>query len=96
VNGAGVVLGRLGGAAWTARGGKSVERLMETPTTYRPDNLLADLAGVMRRHRAPSLVITDADGVLVGVLSRRDAERRRAPRGPSGRRRRRATPGARN
>ena len=94
VNEAGVVLGRLGGAAWAARRGTSVERVMETPTTYRPDNLVASLVEVMRRNRAQSLLITDVDGVLVGVLLRRDAARRRAP-GSSGRRRRPAATGAR-
>jgi CBS domain-containing protein len=94
VNEAGVVLGRLGGAAWTARRGTSVERVMEIPTTYRPDNLLASLVGVMRKKRATSLLITDSEGVLVGVLARRDGERRLAAPTSARRRRRPKTAGA--
>jgi hypothetical protein len=72
---AGVVLGRLGPAAWRAPGRTVVEQVMDTPTTYRPDNRLDALVGVMRGKRAKSLLITDPDGVLVGQLRREDAER---------------------
>jgi CBS domain-containing protein len=71
----GVVLGRLGPAAWRAPGPTVVEQVMDTPTTYRPDNRLDALVGVMRAKRAKSLLITDPDGVLVGQLRREDAER---------------------
>lgn len=77
---AGVVLGRLGRAAWAAAGRTAVEQVMETPTTYRPDNLLESLTEVMRRKRARGLVITDSDGVLTGFVLRQDAERRLAGR----------------
>jgi CBS domain-containing protein len=80
VNEAGVVLGRLGPAAWAAAGRTSVERGMETPTTYRPDNLLESLVEMMRKKRATSLLITDSDGVLMGLVLRQDAERRLAAR----------------
>src|SRR5262245_21730596 len=89
VNEAGVVLGRLGGAAWTEAGRATVEAVMKTPTTYRPDNLLESLLEVMHRKRAKSLLIIDSDGVLVGVIDRQDAERK-VSASPSGRGQRRS------
>ena len=44
VSEAGVVLGRLGRAAW-ARGRDLPREGDDTPTTYRPDNLLESLPG---------------------------------------------------
>lgn len=81
VNEARVVLGRLRRAAWAKRGVVSVEEVMETPTTYRPDNLLESLVEVMREKRANSLLISDSDGVLMGLVVRQDAERRLPERG---------------
>jgi CBS domain-containing protein len=87
VNEAGVVLGRLGGAAWAAAGRTTVEALMRTPTTYRPDVLVEALAERLRGRRAEDLLITNSDGRLMGLVGRQDVERRRPGRGRPRRRR---------
>lgn len=74
VNEAGVVLGRLGRAAWSSkRRATSVERALDIPTTYRPDVPLDSL--IDRGRGSADLLITDSDGVLVGLVDRRDARR---------------------
>jgi hypothetical protein len=74
VSDAGVVLGRLGRAAWRSkRSAASVEDVMDVPTTYRPDNLVESL--LERGGAGAEIVITTSDGVLVGVVSRQDARR---------------------
>jgi CBS domain-containing protein len=90
LNAAGVVLGRLDRAAWTAGDRTAIEEVMETPTTYRPDVALTTLKEIMRRKRRTDVPITDADGVLLGVVLRDDGERRPAALGKAGRNRRRA------
>lgn len=73
----GVVLGRLGRSAWRSKGSAaSVEEVMDVPTTYRPDNLVESL--VERGGARDEIVITTSDGVLVGVVSRREARRQLA------------------
>lgn len=70
-----IVLGRLRGAAFDGDPDQTAEAVMEAgPTTVRPSEPLHEL---VRRMRA-SVVVTTADGRLVGVLRRDDAER---PRG---------------
>ena len=49
----------------------SVEGAMDTPITYRPDVLLESLIGKGRG----DFLITDSDGVLIGLVHRRDARR---------------------
>jgi CBS domain-containing protein len=74
VDEAGVVLGRLGRPAWRSKSSAaSVEDVMDVPTTYRPDNLVESL--LERGGAGAEIVITTSDGVLVGVVSRRDARR---------------------
>ncbi len=91
VNEVGVVLGRLGGAAWALAGTTLVEAAMKTPTTYRPDVLAEALRERVRAGRPRDLVITDNDGMLVGLIrpgdlerppsgGRRPRDRRRRPR----------------
>ena len=76
VNEAGVVLGRLGRAAWSSRRrATSVERAMDIPTTYRPDVPLESLIDRGRGHADAGFLITDSDGVLIGVVDRREARR---------------------
>jgi CBS domain-containing protein len=76
VNEAGVVLGRLGHAAWTSRRrATSVERAMDIPTTYRPDIPLDSLIDHGRGKAGADLLITDSDGVLIGLVDPRDARR---------------------
>jgi CBS domain-containing protein len=89
VNAAGVVLGRLGRAAWTAGDRTAIEEVMDTPTTYRPDVSLTTLEEIMRKKRRTDVPITDAEGVLLGVVLRDDAQRWPAALGKAGRGRRR-------
>lgn len=72
-----VVLGRLRRESWEADPETHVEEVMENgPTTFRPDNFLETLTKRMRDKKVGSVVITNSDGVLIGVLYRKDAEER--------------------
>jgi CBS domain-containing protein len=50
------------------------------PTTVRPSEPLVALIKRMQQRRASSIVVSTADGVLVGVLHRADGERRLSER----------------
>jgi rhodanese-related sulfurtransferase/CBS domain-containing protein len=77
VNEVNVVLGRLRGEAWKAAPETLVEEVMENgPSTFRPDVFLATLVKRMQDKKVGSVVITNSDGVLIGVLYRKDAEER--------------------
>jgi predicted transcriptional regulator len=72
-----VVLGRLRREAWEADPNTPVEVVMENgPTTFRPDNFLEPLVKRMREKKVGSVIITNPDGVLIGLLYRKDAEER--------------------
>jgi len=72
-----VVLGRLRGVGWETNPQATVESVMENgPTTFRPDVTLEDLIGRMEEKKVHSVLITNADGVLLGVLFKKDAEQR--------------------
>lgn len=75
VNELNVVLGRLRGEAWKADPQSPVEDVMESgPTTFRPDNFLEPLVKRMLEKKVGSVIITNSDGVLIGILYRKDAE----------------------
>jgi Mg/Co/Ni transporter MgtE len=75
VNDERVVLGRLRGDALLADATTTVEQVMEEgPTTTRPDDNLEALTARMRDRSVASMVVTDPDGRLLGVLYREDAE----------------------
>jgi predicted transcriptional regulator len=75
VNESNVVLGRLRGEAWKSESETVVEEVMENgPTTFRPDNFLESLVKRMHEKKVGSVIITNSDGVLIGVLYRKDAE----------------------
>ena len=77
VNEANIVLGRLRGDAWKANPDTPIEAVMENgPTTFRPDNFLEPLTKRMREKKVGSVIITNSDGGLIGVLYRKDAEER--------------------
>ena len=81
VNDSGVVLGRLRKAALSGDPDALVEAAMESgPATYRPNTLLQEVTERMRKRRVTSVLVTTSDGRLVGLLYRRDAERRLAER----------------
>lgn len=70
-----VVLGRLRREAWAANPQIPVEEVMENgPTTFRPDNFLEPLVRRMQEKKVGSVIITNSDGVLLGILFRKDAE----------------------
>lgn len=70
-----VVLGRLRGNALTHHPEAIVEEIMEDgPTTTRADDDLESLTARMRKRSVGSIVVTDPDGRLIGVLYREDAE----------------------
>ena len=77
VNEQSVVLGRLRREAWDADPDTPVEAVMENgPTTFSPDNFLEPLTKRMREKKVGSVIITNSDGILIGVLYRKDAEER--------------------
>jgi len=75
VNDAGIVLGRLGRRALDANPETVAETVMESgPTTVRPSTSRDAILRRMRKGKADSLLVTTADGRLVGVLHRPDIE----------------------
>jgi len=75
LNNQGIVLGRLRRGAISADPGARVEEIMEEgPTTVRADEDLAELVDRMQRRKVGSIVVTDPDGTLIGILYRADAE----------------------
>jgi CBS domain-containing protein len=79
VNDQRVVLGRLRAKSLAGDAGQTVEAVMEAgPTTVRPGEPLEALIGRMQQRRVGSIIVSTADGVLVGVLRREDGERRLA------------------
>jgi Mg/Co/Ni transporter MgtE len=75
VNDERVVLGRIRGDALLGDQAATVEDVMEEgPTTTRADDNLEDLTSRMRDRSVASIVVTDPDGRLLGVLYREDAE----------------------
>jgi predicted transcriptional regulator len=77
VNEANIVLGRLRREVWQADPETPVERVMENgPTTFRPDNFLEPLTRRMQEKKVGNVIITNSDGVLIGLLYCKDAEQR--------------------
>ena len=77
VNELNVVLGRLRGEAWKADPQTPIEAVMENgPSTFRPDVFLKTLVKRMLNKKVGSVIITNSDGVLIGILYRKDAEER--------------------
>jgi predicted transcriptional regulator len=77
VNEANIVLGRLCREAWNADPETPVEQVMESgPSTFRPDNFLEPLVKRMHEKKVGSVIITNSDGALIGILYCKDAEER--------------------
>lgn len=71
----GIVLGRLRGDALSTDPGTRVDEVMEPgPTTIRPDTRLEQIVERMQRAKVGTVLVTDVDGRLMGVLFRTDAE----------------------
>ena len=76
VDDAGVVLGRVRGETLKGDRAQRVEAVMEDgPTTVRPSEPLPALAKRMHDRKVATIVVTNSDGVLIGVLRRDDADR---------------------
>jgi CBS domain-containing protein len=70
-----IVLGLLSGERLDADAALSAELAMDPgPSTFRPSVPVRELADYMREHRLQNLLVTTADGVLVGALDRRRVE----------------------
>jgi CBS domain-containing protein len=77
VSEAGILLGRLGGAALVGDPRTSAEEAMEAgPSTVRPGEELGPLVDRLRKRDLGYALVTMPDGALVGVLRRADAEQR--------------------
>jgi CBS domain-containing protein len=64
-----VVLGLLQGQALDGGAQQLVEEVMEPgPSTFRPDVTLEEMTAYMQQRQLESVLITTADGKLVGVL----------------------------
>jgi Mg/Co/Ni transporter MgtE len=76
VNDGRIVLGRLGGAAFTSEDDVSVEEAMSAaPSTVRPSLELDRAVERMRRQDLTTLPVTTSEGRLLGLLERDGAER---------------------
>src|SRR5688572_999580 len=70
-----VVLGRLRPEARDNDGARRVTDVMEPgPTTARPDEVVEELVGRMRDHQTESIIVTDPDACLMGLMTRSRAE----------------------
>lgn len=77
VNESRIVLGRLRREAWEADPETLVEEIMEDgPTTFRPDHFLEPLVKRMHEKKVGSVIVTNPDGALIGILFRKEAEAR--------------------
>ena len=85
VNAERVVLGRLRGEALASDPEQTAEQAMEAgPATVRPSEPLADLVERMHHAGVGRILVTMADGRLVGELRRAEAERLLAEVQPMG------------
>jgi CBS domain-containing protein len=70
-----VVLGLLQGQALDGDPQQLVEEVMEPgPSTFRPDVTFEEMTAYMQQRQLDSVLITTADGKLVGILQRTAAE----------------------
>jgi CBS domain-containing protein len=70
-----VVLGLLQGQALDGGPQQLVEEVMEPgPSTFRPDVTFEEMTAYMQQRQLDSVLITTADGKLVGILQRTAAE----------------------
>jgi Mg/Co/Ni transporter MgtE len=75
VNEAGVVLGRLGRRAIDSEGEGTVEDAMTNgPGTIRPSFTVEETLERMRKRELATMLVTRADGTLLGLVTRDDIE----------------------
>ncbi len=75
VDAAGVLLGRVRASAAGASGAVAQDVMEEGPSTYRPNVRLDELLRRMLDHRFDMAFVTDPDGRLRGLVTRRDIAR---------------------
>lgn len=76
----GVLLGRLRASSLDCDPSLSAEQVMEPgPSTVRPDTPAAELAKRLADQELRWAIVTNPEGQLVGVASRRDLERGAGP-----------------
>ena len=74
VNDAGIVLGLLRGLALESAADTPVEEAMDpAPVTFRPDTLAHELVHHLERAGVRNALITDPDGLLIGLFDRDEA-----------------------
>jgi CBS domain-containing protein len=79
VNDQRVIVGRLRGEALNGDPEQTAEAVMEAgPTTVRPSASLDTLVARMQKRRTGSIIVSTANGELIGVLRREEGERRLA------------------
>jgi CBS domain-containing protein len=71
-----IVLGLLRKSMWEgATKGATAEQMMESaPITFRPHVRREEIVPYMQKRKMKTVLVTTADGVLLGLLRRRDAE----------------------
>jgi rhodanese-related sulfurtransferase len=76
LNEAGIVLGAVSGEAFDAAPESTAEHVMDPgPPTIRPHVPLAEITEYLQQRDKDRILVTTAEGRLMGVLYRRDAER---------------------
>jgi CBS domain-containing protein len=71
----GVVLGMLSGERLDADAALTADLAMDPgPSTFRPSLPVRELADYMRENNVQNVLVTTADGILVGALDRRTVE----------------------
>lgn len=71
----GVVLGMLRGAHLDADAQLTADLAMEPgPSTFRPSLSVREMAEYMQQNNVQAVLVTDADGVLIGHVDRRGVE----------------------
>ena len=72
----GMAIGRIRRSALEADASLLAAEVMEVgPSTVRPDSLLRPLAKRMHEHNAAHVLVTTAQGTLIGILLRDEADR---------------------
>jgi CBS domain-containing protein len=75
LNDARIVLGYLGSDRFEAAPETIAEQVMEPgPATIRPHVSLTEIAEYMQKRDIDKILVTTADGELMGLLYRQDAE----------------------
>ena len=72
VDSRGVLLGKVTAERIKNLDARAADIMEEGPSTYRPDVGLEELLGRMHDHRFDKALVTDPDGRLIGLVTKRD------------------------